>query len=145
MGMFSYMCERSDKQIVCDDKVRLYLLKDGVVQEEMRGIYDCYGAVEHADVHLYRNDKGELVPVTEDMRKPVRCSGDKWLTEDWQEICNIHFGDDESSGCAAVLESEVPEEYTPSTKSDNDPNQGWVEEDEDDDHWDFEDDYDDED
>ncbi len=54
MGCFSYICKESDKAILSDsfsgDLVRLYLLENGKVIEEMRGQYNSYGAVFTPDL-----------------------------------------------------------------------------------------------
>jgi len=49
MGCFSFICKESGLPVASDsfsgDAVRLYLLKNGKVIEEMRGHYDSYGRV----------------------------------------------------------------------------------------------------
>jgi len=49
MGCFSFICKETGLPVASDsfsgDAVRLYLLKNGEVIEEMRGHYDSYGRV----------------------------------------------------------------------------------------------------
>ena len=47
MGCFSFVCKESGLPVASDsfsgDAVRMYLLENGKVREEMRGHYDSYG------------------------------------------------------------------------------------------------------
>ena len=69
MGCFSFMCKECGRQIVCDDgqqdDVRLYLLFEGEIKEEMSGKYDSYGRVD--------DEFGTTV---------------EWET-DWENVCDI--------------------------------------------------------
>ena len=104
MGCFSFICKESGKAVASSsfdgDAVRMYLLKDGKVIEEMRGYYDSYGSVFNS-------------------------SGDsfQWDTP-WSEVCDLMFDEDESNGIAVILEKYFKGNI-PTTRSERDPNQGW--------------------
>ena len=104
MGCFSFICKESGKAVASSsfdgDAVRMYLLKNGKVIEEMRGHYDSYGSVFNS-------------------------SGDsfEWDTP-WGEVCDLMFHNDESNGIAVILEKYFKGNI-PTTISEHDPNQGW--------------------
>ena len=54
MGCFSFICKESNKAVASSsfdgDAVRMYLLKNGKVIEEMRGHYDSYGRVFNPNI-----------------------------------------------------------------------------------------------
>jgi hypothetical protein len=106
MGCFSFICKESGLPVASDsfsgDAVRLYLLKNGKVIEEMRGHYDSYGRVFKDRTY---EDSFE------------------WKM-DWNEACDLMFDKDESNGIAAVLEKYFTGDI-PTTKSMDDPDQGW--------------------
>ena len=105
MGCFSFICKESGLPVASSsfdgDACRLYLLKNGKVIEEMRGHYDSYGRVFHAD----KEDSFE------------------WKM-DWYEVCDLMFDKDESNGIAVVLEKYFTGNI-PTTRSEADPDQGW--------------------
>lgn len=79
MGMFSGLCNECGISIksnaVRGDLVKLFLLKDGVVLEEMAGQYTGYGTVfEH-----------------------------EWDMP-WDEVCRLDFLEDRSNGLAYIHE-----------------------------------------
>lgn len=106
MGCFSFICKESGMPVASDsfsgDAVRLYLLKNGKVIEEMRGHYDSYGRVF--------TDK--------------TCEDSFEWKMDWHEVCDLMFDKDESNGIAAVLEQYFTGKI-PTTRSEGDPDQGW--------------------
>jgi hypothetical protein len=106
MGCFSFICKESGLPVASDsfsgDAVRLYLLKNGEVIEEMRGHYDSYGRVFKDRTY---EDSFE------------------WKME-WGMVCDLMFDKDESNGIAAVLEK-YNTDNIPTTRSEGDPNQGW--------------------
>ena len=108
MGCFSFICKESNKAVASSsfdgDAVRMYLLKNGKVIEEMRGHYDSYGHVFNPDS---RGDSFE------------------WKMS-WGEVCDLIFEEDESNGIAVVLEKYF-NGTIPTTKSKIDPEQGWGE------------------
>ena len=108
MGCFSFICKESGMPVASDsfsgDAVRMYLLKDGKVIEEMRGHYDSYGRVFKAD----KEDSFE------------------WKM-DWHAVCDLMFNDNKGDGIAVVLEKYFTGRI-PTTQSEDDRDQGWGEE-----------------
>jgi len=106
MGCFSFICKESALPVASSsfdgDAVKLFLLKDGKVIEEMHGHYDSYGRVFDA--------KGESF---------------EW-DMDWGLVCDLMFSGNESSGIAAVLDK-YDEGNIPTKQSEGDPEQGWGE------------------
>ena len=108
MGCFSFLCKESGLPVASDsfsgDAVRMYLLKNGKVIEEMRGHYDSYGRVF--------NDS--------------TCEESfEWKT-DWNEVCDLMFTKNKGDGIAVVLEKYFAGKI-PTTRSEGDRNQGWGE------------------
>lgn len=107
MGCFSFMCKESGLPVASSgtsgDAVRLYLLKDGEVIEEMVGHYDSYGRVFDG-----KDDSFE------------------WEM-DWSDVCDLIFSANKSDGIAVVLERHF-NGTIPTTQSESDPDQGWGEE-----------------
>ena len=105
MGCFSFMCKESGLPVASSsfdgDAVRMYLLKDGKVIEEMRGHYDSYGRVfkKTNDEHF------------------------EWKM-DWSEVCKMMFDSNPGNGIAVVLEKYFTGNI-PTTISEGDPEQGW--------------------
>jgi len=106
MGCFSFMCQKCGKAILSNSftgqPVKLFLLKDGVVIEQMEGEYDSYGRV-------FDKNKESI----------------KWNMS-WDDVCNLMFRKERSNGLAAI-HSKCYKEEIPSKRSDDDPNQGWGE------------------
>lgn len=106
MGCFSFMCKESGLPVASDsfsgDAVRLYLLKDGEVIEEMRGHYDSYGRVF----------------------KDKTCEDSFEWKMNWKEVCDMMFNSKDDDGIAVVLEKYFTGKI-PTTQSEGDPNQGW--------------------
>ena len=104
MGCFSFLCKKYDEAVLSSsfsgDAVYLFLLKDGKVIEEMYGNYDSYGRVF--------DSSGESF---------------EWGL-DWGDVCDLMFDGDEGSGIAAILAKNY-DGTPPTTKSKDDPNQGW--------------------
>ena len=105
MGCFSYICKESGKSVTSTsfsgDPVRMYLLKDGKVIEEMRGHYDSYGRVF--------DDKDDSF---------------EWK-KDWGECVDMHFNKKKpGDGFAVILEQHFTGKI-PTTISEDDPMQGW--------------------
>jgi hypothetical protein len=109
MGCFSFICKESGLPVASSsfsgDACRMYLLKDGKVIEEMRGHYDSYGRVFTDST--YENSF-------------------EW-NMDWHAVCDLMFDKDESNGIAVILEKYFTGNI-PTTRSENDPDQGWGEE-----------------
>ena len=106
MGCFSFICKESGLPVASSsfdgDAVRMYLLKDGKVIEEMRGHYDSYGRVFTDSTY---EDSFE------------------WKM-DWGEVCDLMFNGNSGDGIAVVLEKYFTGNI-PTTQSENDPDQGW--------------------
>lgn len=106
MGCFSFICKESGLPVGSDstsgDAVRMYLLKDGKVLEEMRGHYDSYGRV-------FKNSKCD---------EPF-----EWQMP-WSQVVDSMFTTNQGDGIAVVLETYFTGTI-PTTRSKDDPNQGW--------------------
>jgi hypothetical protein len=109
MGCFSFLCKESGLPVASSsfsgDACRMYLLKNGKVIEEMRGHYDSYGRVFTDSTY-------------EDSFQ--------WKME-WGDVCDLMFDEDVSNGIAVVLEKYF-NGTIPTTRSENDPDQGWGDE-----------------
>lgn len=107
MGCFSYLCKECGKAILSNSfrgqPVKLFLLRDGMVIEEMEGEYDSYGRV-----------------FDENMKSI------EWEME-WRDVCSLNFDGDVLNGIAAI-HSKCWKGKVPMTQSKTDPNQGWGEE-----------------
>ncbi len=105
MGCFSFLCKECNKATLSDsfrgEQVRLYLLKDGKVIEELQGEYDSYG-------RIFNKDFTDSV---------------KWKIG-WSAVCDLMFHPNKGHGIAAIHEKCYKEEK-PITRSQDDPNQGW--------------------
>jgi hypothetical protein len=84
------------------DAVRMYLLENGKVREEMRGHYDSYGRV-------FKDSKYE--------------DSFEWQME-WGKVVDLMFTKNEGDGIAVILEKYF-DGRIPTTRSEGDPNQGW--------------------
>lgn len=108
MGCFSFKCKESGLPVASDsfsgDAVRLYLLKNGEVVEEMRGHYDSYGRVF----------------------KDKQCEDSFEWSLEWGKVCDLMFTDNEGDGIAVVLETYFTGKI-PTEQSEGDPDQGWGE------------------
>lgn len=106
MGCFSFICKNSGESINSSsfdgDAVYLFLLKDGKVIEEMYGNYDSYGRV-------FNNDGDSF----------------EWSL-DWGDVCDLMFSDNSGNGIAAIL-AEFYDGNKPTSRSEDDPDQGWNE------------------
>jgi hypothetical protein len=108
MGCFSFLCKESGLPVASDsfsgDAVRMYLLRNGKLIEEMRGHYDSYGRV-------FKDSTYE--------------ESFEWKT-DWNEVCDLMFTKNKGDGIAVVLEKYFTGNI-PTTRSEGDRNQGWGE------------------
>jgi hypothetical protein len=106
MGCFSFICKESGLPVASDsfsgDAVRMYLLENGKVREEMRGHYDSYGRV-------FKDSKYE--------------DSFEWQME-WGKVVDLMFTKNEGDGIAVILEKYF-DGRIPTTRSESDPNQGW--------------------
>lgn len=111
MGCFSFICKKSGKPAnsssFSGDLVHLFLLKNGKVVEHMYGQYDSYGRV---------------------FTSPECASYFEWKTS-WDSVCDLMFDQDMGNGIAVIHDKYWKEgDPFPTTRSANDPNQGWGEE-----------------
>ena len=106
MGCFSFLCKESGKPVGSDsmsgDAVRMYLLKEGRLLEEMRGHYDSYGRVF----------------------KDAECTESFEWKMDWSEVVDLMFTPSPFDGVAVVLEKYFTG-VIPTEQSEGDPDQGW--------------------
>lgn len=104
MGCFSFMCKKCKTSVrstsMVGENVHLFLLKDGVVVEQMEGGYDSYGRVFDAN--------GDSI---------------EWKMP-WSEVCDLMFHPDDSNGIAAI-HTRCYNGAIPTKRSDGDPEQGW--------------------
>ena len=116
MGCFSFLCKVSGKPALSTSfggsACKLYLLKEGKVVEMMHGNYDSYGRV-------FKNELRKDVP-------HELYDSFEWKMR-WEDVCNLMFDNDESNGIALVLDLYDNGEI-PTTRSEDDPNQGWGDE-----------------
>ena len=137
MGCFSFMCNECDKPILSSSfsgqKVKLFLLKDGKIIQNMEGEYDSYGrvfiagtqdeTVEHSLQNSVQwNDPTPDILPSENDQYFIDRADDHWK---WQRVCELMFSDNDNSGIAAI-HSECFKEL-PTIQSESDPNQGWGE------------------
>lgn len=113
MGCFSFICHKSGKGVESTswsgEAVHLFLLKDGVIIEEMFGNYNSYGCVFNNNF----TDNGNH-------------DSFEWKM-DWGDVCHLMFDEkNKGNGIAAILDSHYNGER-PTERSEGDPNQGWGE------------------
>lgn len=124
MGCFSFLCKVCGEPINSDSirgqEVILFALKDGKVIQKMEGEYDSYGRVFSSEIL-----KGELRNSIEweNPNPDDPCSAD----DAWGRVCDLMFSDNTGDGIAAIHKDCMKEgvEMIPTTRSENDPNQGW--------------------
>ena len=127
MGCFSFLCKKCDKGIESSsfdgDECRLSLLKDGKVIQEMEGEYDSYGRVFINDTQksqVWKDPFPEKAPTNNDQYF-IDKKDDHWI---WLRVCSLLHSNDNSNGIAAYCKK-CDNGEIPTTRSDNDPNQGW--------------------
>jgi len=107
MGCFSFICQKCKQPILSNSfvgqPVKLSLLKDGIIIEEMEGEYDSYGRVF----------------------KPGNKESINWSIP-WNDVCDLMFHKEKNNGIAAI-HSKCDEGEIPTKRSKDDPNQGWGE------------------
>lgn len=113
MGCFSWLCKECGKGIRSDsingEKVKLFLLKNSRVIDEMEGEYNSYGAVFTLEKEGFPRDTAYV----------------SWKLG-WKKVCNLDFDKNKKNGVAAVHVKCWKGKY-PTTRSEHDPNQGWGE------------------
>lgn len=107
MGCFSYMCKMCGEPVLSNSNrgelVTLYLLVNGKIHQEMTGEYDSYGKVFKEDLK----------------------SSHQWVTMEWGDMITLHFDENPSNGIAAIHKKCHRDGMLPTTRSEDDPNQGW--------------------
>lgn len=103
MGCFSSLCNECKEPVNSTsfegELVRIFLLKDGKVIDEMTGPYDSYGAVFGED--------GKSI---------------EWKMP-WREVCQLEFNGNDNDGQAFIHVNCFKE--IPTVQSERDPSQGW--------------------
>jgi hypothetical protein len=143
MGCFSYLCNECGKGILSNsfrgEQVKLFYIKGGKIVEEMEGEYDSYGSV-FIDGTQRKDVKHPLRECKEwkhenDIKKAFHvkwaAQQDKYYKKTFAELGiedpyplpPIEYNND--WGIAAVHKRCFKE--TPTTISENDPDQGWGE------------------
>ncbi len=106
MGCFSFLCQECNKGILSNsyrgELVKLFLIKDKKIIEQMEGEYDSYGRV--FDRNLESID---------------------WEM-DWDKVCDLMFN--ETGDGIAAIHTKCWQNELPTVQSDSDPNQGWGDE-----------------
>lgn len=136
MGMFSYICSKTHRAIRSKEKeVVLYLLVKGKVVEIMAGPYSGYGSVDNDEQYMHKilNSQGELVDIAPNA--DAAYAGEEWLFTNWDSIVGLSFDEDRSNGIHAVIGT-YDKDYVPTQRSEDDPNQGWGDDDDEDDECD---------
>lgn len=134
MGNFSYISKNREEAILnpwhMNTLCELQLLINGKVVEKIRGIYNGYGAVdvESKFEHLIlvgENIWKDITSETFERMKKTQFSGDAWLSEKWDSIVDLHFGEDITCGIAA-WHLDSMKAFVPDAKerSKDDPYQG---------------------
>ena len=133
MGCFSYICKECGEPILSNSftgqKVKLFLLENGIVKQWMEGEYDSYGRtfIDETQVESVKHSLRESHHWTIANRSNETDDEER---ENWHAVCDLNFSDNVADGIAAVHEKC----YTgnvPKTQSEDDPDQGWGDEDDD--------------
>lgn len=127
MGCFSFMCKECGKPILSNSfrgqQTKLFLLKEGEVVQEMEGEYDSYGRV-------FTEDREDAIHWNDPMPEKTNGNSEYWKErgmperDAWSKVCDLMFDKDESNGIAAV-HSKCFCGVIPTTRSEQDPMQGW--------------------
>jgi hypothetical protein len=127
MGCFSYICPFCGKGVQSSSfdgqHCHIYFLDKGKVVEEMTGAYDSYGRVfQDGGTHKMLSE-----PIEEHDNWETDGESIEWKYAKWGTLVEMSFGDDIKTGFAIVHTKCKPNNYTPTKRSENDPNQGWGE------------------
>ena len=136
MGCFSWLCKECGKGIRSNsysgEECYLFLLRDGKVIQQMEGQYNSYGACfipgTRNNTSYEWND-----PFPEKLidGEPDPYKKSFGLTDAWCRVVDLMFDGDHSNGIAA-FHKKCYRGVIPTTRSADDPNQGWGGPDEDD-------------
>ena len=140
MGCFSYKCQNCGKGVLSSsfggEKVKIFLLKDSKVIQQMEGEYNSYGSVfinktQSKEVkHSLRESVKwkQITPFTDEEKEAAKSIGDEHKI--WHQVCDLTFSDDISNGLAFIHSACFTGDI-PVVRSADDPNQGWGDDDED--------------
>jgi len=125
MGCFSFICKECGQAILSNSfrgqKVKLFLLKEGEIIQEIEGEYDSYGQVFSKDLKSNVHWKN---PFPEEKLIEEKPENRKY--EIWSKVCRLMFDENKNNGIAAI-HSKCFTGKLPVSRSDDDPNQGWGE------------------
>jgi len=112
MGCFSFKCKVTGKPALSTSfdgsPVHLFLLKNGEAIEYMHGNYDSYGRV-----------------FTKDGMTKSPPESIEWKME-WGDVCDLMFDSNRSNGIALILDPHWKQgDPYPTERSEDDPDQGW--------------------
>jgi hypothetical protein len=129
MGCFSYLCPECGKGIKSSsfdgERCRLCFLVKGKIVETMTGRYDSYGRTfkDGGSHKLVVSPKMKMKP---EVKTPSMADDSfEWEYSKWEDMVDMSFADDKTTGFAAIHEDCAPEDYEPTERSESDPNQGW--------------------
>ncbi len=133
MGCFSFQCKECGEGVrstsFSGQEVKLFLLKDGKVLQEMEGQYDSYGRcfIAGTQVDGLPHDLKESHQ-WDPYNIGYNPATYNWKTDHdpWHDCMDLHFDDNPANGMAAV-HTKCWTGKVPTTQSANDPNQGWGE------------------
>ena len=119
MGCFSGLCKECGKGVKSNsfsgEQVKLFLLENGKVIDQMEGQYDSYGRV--------------FIEGTQNPEVTHSLMLSREWTMDWGDVCDLDFMNDTHNGIAYVHVRRFKK--VPTTRSERDPSQGWGDDDED--------------
>lgn len=143
MGCFSFICQKCGKGVKSSsfsgEQVHLFLLKEGNIIQRMTGEYNSYGTVfidntQSSEVSHSLRESAQWdnpFPERELDEREQRMAADDSDHWKWSRVCDLMFDRDIASGIAAIhigcFDGELPK-----YQSQNDPNQGWGDDDEED-------------
>ncbi len=137
MGCFSWLCKKCGKGIQSSSldgqECHLFLLRDGKVLQKMSGQYDSYGRVfkKGNQGSVYWKDPTPEIPLKSCWQEKDGGPSNPENHGYWLRVCDLLHGDKLGTGMAA-FHAECYDGVVPTTQSEDDPNQGWGEYDEDD-------------
>jgi len=135
MGCFSWLCSECGKGVTSTsfqgEQVKLFLIKEGKIVDQMEGEYNSYGSVfidgtQDPDVkHKLRLSREWKNPTPEEEPDEFwKKQGEAELA--WFRICDLMFDDKGTDGIVAI-HTKCFKGSVPAVRSKNDPNQGWGE------------------
>lgn len=128
MGCFSFKCQECGEGVNSTsfegEMVRLFLLKDGTILQEMEGEYNSYGMVFTKN----RKDSIEWKNPDEIPPKPLKGLLAKLMPQDkdwdaWGRVCDLMHDENPKNGIAAIHSKCFKK--LPTKQSEHDPDQGW--------------------